>query len=202
MKNLIILITIILFNLSTNGQELTGFMGIPFGTSREEIKKTFLSKNPNSKIYTDKPGTLTLTDFTFGGRKALAVVFGLNDQNQMHTAIVLLENNNDDDVFELYDNVVTDINNKYHYRDVNNEVWRYPYTITDKYTYGVSAIKMGKCLYQSMWYFDVNDPTTHDDDNVIEVEITESCSVKISYQDGLMIDQVVIKNNEKNSQDY
>ena len=202
MKKLLSIISIIFFTTTTNAQELTGVMGISFGSTKNEIKSTFLSKNPNVEIHTDEPRTLTFTNFSFGGRKAVAVVFGLNEDGKMHTAIVLLNNDNDDDVFDLYDNVVSDINNKYHYRDINNEVWKYPYDKSDKYQHGTTAIKLGKCSLQSMWYFDVNDPSTHDDDNVIAVENTESCTVKITYQNGLMISDVVSKNKEKNSQDY
>jgi hypothetical protein len=201
MKKLLLFILTI-FTLNVNAQELTGFMGIPFGSSKEDIKKIFLSKNVDAKIHTDEPRTITFTNFNFGGRKAVAVVFGLNDEGKMHTAIVLLENEYDDDVFELYDNVVADINNKYHYRDVNNEFWKYPYDKGDKYQHGTTAIKLGKCTLQSMWYFDVNDPSSHDDDNVIAVENTQTCTVKITYQNGLMISNVVSKNKEKNSQDY
>lgn len=199
----IILFILTIITINVNAQELNGFMGIPFGSSNEEIKKTFLSKNPTAKIYTDKPTTLTFTDFTFGGRKAAAVIFGLTDDSKMHTAVVLLENNNGDDyVFELYDNVVTDINQKYHYSDVTNEIWKYPYDKSDKFNHGVTAVKTGKCVLQSMWYFDVNDPNTHDDDNIIAVENTQSCLVKITYQNGLMISDVENKNKEKNSKDY
>lgn len=202
MKKLIIFISIILFTITTKAQELTGFMGIPFGSTKTEIKSTFLSKNPNAKIHTDDTKSLTFTDFTFGGRKAIAVIFAINGEGKMHTAIVLLNNDNDDDVFDLYDGVVSDINNKYHYRDIDNEIWKYPYDKSDKYQHGTTAMKSGKCTLQSMWYFDVNDPSSHDDDNIIAVENTESCSVKITYQNGIMISDVVSKNKEKNSQDY
>jgi hypothetical protein len=202
MKKLIIFISIILFTITTNAQELTGFMGIPFGSTKTEIKSMFLSKNPSAKIHTDDTKSLTFTDFNFGGRKAIAVIFGINGEGKMHTAIVLLNNDNDDEVFDLYDDVVSDINNKYHYRDVNNEIWKYPYDKSDKYQHGTTAMKLGKCTLQSMWYFDVNDPSSHDDDNIIAVENTESCSVKITYQNGIMISDVVSKNKEKNSQDY
>lgn len=201
-KIILFILTIIAINV--NAQELNGFMGIPFGTSRSDIKKMFLSKNPTAKVYTDKPNTLTFTDFKFGGRNAAAVVFGLNDQDKMHTAVVLLEKNglSDDYVFELYDEVVNDINQKYHYRDIDNEIWKYPYDKSDKLTYGVTAIKLGKCILQSMWYFDVNNPNNNDDDNIIAVENTESCLIKITYQNGIMINEVETKNNQKNSQDY
>lgn len=202
MKKLLSIISVFLITIVSNAQELTGFMGIPFGSSKTEIKNTFLSKNPNAKIHTDEARTLTFTDFTFGGRSAVAAIFGLNDMGNMHTVIVLLNNDNEEDVFNLYDNVVSDINDKYHYRDVNNEIWKYPYDKSDKFQHGTTAIKLGKCTLQSMWYFDVNNPTTHDDDNVIAVENTESCTVKITYQNTMMINEVIEKNKKKNSQDY
>jgi len=201
MKKLLLFILTI-FTLNVNAQGLTGFMGMPFGSSKEEIKKTFLSKNPDAKIYADKSNTITFTDCVFGGRKTLGIIFGLNDNGQLHTVVVILENENENDVFDLYDNVVSDVNNKYHYRDINNEIWKYPYDKNDKFQHGTTAVKLGKCTLQSMWYFNVNDPSTHDDDNIIAVEVVESCTVKITYQNGIMINDVVEKNNAKNSQDY
>lgn len=202
MKNLITFISITFFSITCIAQELTGFMGIPFGSTKNEIKTIFLNKNPEAKIHTDEPRTLTFKNFKFGGREAVAVVFGLNDEGKMHTAIVLLNNDNDDDVFELYDDVVSDINNKYHYRDVNNEIWKYPYDKSDKFQHGTTAMKSGKCSLQSMWYFNVNDPYGHDDDNIIAVENTQSCTIKITYQNGMMINDVISKDKSKNSQDY
>ena len=47
-----------------------------------------------------------------------------------------------------------------------------------------------------------NTPDNTDDDNAIMIEITNNCIVKVSYQDGVLIDEVVNKQKEQNSKDY
>lgn len=199
-----ILLTLLLTFLFVNSfsQQLTGFMGIPFGSSKSELKRSFMEKNGEATIYTDKPDVLTFENVRFGGRQTIAIIFAFTDDDKFHTAIVLLDNETDEMVFNIYDDVVDDINKKYHYRDGNVENWLYPYSASDKYNHGTTAMKLGKCKLQSIWSFDVNDPSSEDDDNVISVESTKTCKVKISYQSGILINQVVNSKKQKNSQDY
>jgi hypothetical protein len=196
MKKTIVILLLTISN--AYGQNLNGFMGFPFGTSKNQIKTEFKAKQPSATIYTDEKKTLTFTDAKFGGREAIGIVFAFTDDSKLHTAVVLLEPEFPDKVFTLYDEIITDINTKYHYYDNQNEDWTYPYDKSDKYQHGVTALKLGKLDASTMWKF----PTTDGEDNVIQVSITSSAFVKISYQDGNLINQVVSKNKEKSSADY
>lgn len=202
MKKILFYLLFTFICTTTFSQQLNGFMGIPFGTPKSELKSKFMSKNPSATIYTDKPEVLTLENVSFGGRKAIAIIFAFTGDDKFHTGIVLLENETEDMVFDMYDEIVQDINIKYHYRDDKLEYWAYPYSASDKLNHGTTAIKLGKCKLQSIWKFDVNDSTSTEDDNVISVEVTKSCNIKIAYQNGILINQVVSVKKEKDQQDY
>jgi len=202
MKKLLFSLLFTLLCVTSFSQQLTGFMGFQFGITKSELKTKFMSKNPLATVYTDKPEVLTFENVSFGGRKAIAIIFAFTDDDKFHTGIVLLDNETEDMVFNIYDEIVQDVNTKYHYRDDKVEYWAYPYSASDKYNHGTTAMKIGKCRLQSIWRFDVNDPSSTDDDNVISVETTKSCNVKIAYQNGILINKVVSVKKEKDQQDY
>lgn len=192
-----LLVALLLVN-SAFAQQLTGIMGIPFGTSKSQIKSYFNSKQPQNKIYSDNNRDITFTNVKFGTRETEGIIFGLNDSSKYHTAVVLIKPSSESDIYDLYDKIVEEINAKYHYRDSQTEFWRYPYDSDDKYTYGITAIKMDKGVFQTAWLF----PVENSENDIISVEITTAVWVKITYQNGNMIKEVVAKNNAKNSADY
>lgn len=201
MKKMLLIIVAMLTISSANAENtLNGFMGIPFGTSKSEIVRLFKEKQPKSTIHTDDGKVLTFTDCQFAGRNAIAIVFALNDQSQVHTVTVLLDNK-DYEVWTVFDEVVSDIESKYKPRTGEYENWSYPYDKNDKYTHGITALKVNKLKKAAYWYFPVETGNS-DDDNVINVTINDNCHVKIIYQNGVMINQVVEKNKQKNSKDY
>lgn len=202
MKKLFLLMMLMTICVSSFSQQLNGFMGIPFGTPKAELKEKFMAKNQTATIYTDKPDILTFENARFGGRNAIAIIFAFTNDGKFHTGIALLENETEDMVFNMYDEIVQDVNTKYHYRDDKLDYWAYPYSASDRYNHGVTAMKLGKCKLQSIWRFDVNDPSSTEDDNVISVETTKSCNIKVAYQNGIMINQVLSSKKEKDSQDY
>ena len=64
-------------------------------------------------------------------------------------------------------------------------------------------VKNDRVTMQSLWAFDTrNTPSNDEDDNNISVMVTDDCVVKVTYQDGVLIDEVIEKQKAKNSQDY
>ena len=64
-------------------------------------------------------------------------------------------------------------------------------------------VKNGKVTMQSLWTFDSrNTPSNTEDDNCIKTDVADDCLVIITYQDGLIIDEVVAKQKAKQSKDY
>lgn len=192
-----LLIALLLVN-SAFAEQLTGFMGIPFGASKSELKAFYRTKQPESQIYSEDVRSIIFTNVTFGGRQTEGIVFGLTDSSKFHTAAALIKPAFESDIFDLYYKIVGEINIKYHYRDSQTESWKYPYDENDKYTHGTTAIKMNKGTLQTLWYF----PVENGEKNVIEVTITDALWVKICYQNGNMINDVVVKDIMKNSADY
>ena len=64
-------------------------------------------------------------------------------------------------------------------------------------------VKNDKVSMASLWSFDNrNTPSDPEDDNNISVFVTQECSVKITYQEGVIIDEVIAKKKAKESKDY
>mgnify|MGYP003344029859 CR=1 FL=1 len=137
----------------------------------------------------------------FAGRKCLGIIFGLNKNGRYHTVLVLLDNE-EYEVFTVYDEVVADLNKKYHYMDSQTEDFKSPYEKGDKYQHGVTALKVHKLDLKTYWLFPAGDPSSTDDDNSIDVVATDGCNVRIRYQSGAMINQVIEDNSRENSKDY
>lgn len=202
MKKTILLCTLTALMTSlVYGQDLTGFMGIPFGTNKAQLKTIIKAKFPASTIETDDEKTLSFNNTSFGGRKAVLLLFGLNSNQDYHTAVVLLEPEFESGVFSLYDDVVSEVTGKYGEPGDVLENYLYPYDKSDKYSHGVTALKTGKLDMASLWTFPANDVGSGDD-NVIQVKITPRAFVKISYQDGKLINAVVEAKEQKAKQDY
>lgn len=192
-----ILFMLLMVNIAT-AEELNGIMGIQFGSSKATVKAQFMAKQPEATIYTDKPKTLTFQDTKFGGRKSLGIIFAFTDDDKLHTIIVLIDPEFESKAFSLYDEINQEINEKYHTYDKQWEDYTYPYDKSDRYSHGVTALKIGKLDVATTWNF----PDSTGEDNVIQTTITSNISVKITYQNGYLINQVVSKNKEKNSADY
>lgn len=192
---------ILIFLLSVNyvfAQPLTGIMGVPFGSSKADVKAIMKSKYPDADLIQDLSTVLTYTGIKFAGKQTIGIIFSFNFEDHFHTSKVLLSTDIDEKVMDIYEGVVSDIDEKYHRHDHQIEKWSYPYDSSDRNNHLVTAIKMNKLTCQTLWKF----PIEGKEDNMIEVTINNKCSVVITYQDGDLITSVVKKNKEKNSQDY
>lgn len=201
-KAILALLLFISFYAKSQGTDsLNGFLGIPFGSNKQQIKSTIQAKFPSAKIYEETEKKIVYDNIQFAGKNCLAMYFALNSEGRLHTAVVLLDNQ-DHEAFSLYDAIVLDLDKKYHYHDSQYENWSYPYDKSDRDQHGITALKVHKLKIMSFWNFAAADPNTTDDDNIIQVTITDGCNVKLSYQNGAMINEVVEKNNANNSKDY
>jgi hypothetical protein len=204
MKNILSLFLLLFFTFNiSQGQskEMNSVMGIPFGSTRAQVKAAMSQKQPGIKIREEKSNIVIYNDGKFGGRSAFSFLFKFNDSDKLHTTIILLDPVYCNQVFELYDGIVSDINQKYYVSDFVVERYKYPYDKSDREN--TNVITGGYATINTIWTFDMaNTPDSTDDDNAIMIEITNGCIVKVSYQDGVLIDEVVNKQKEKNSKDY
>lgn len=191
MKKLLSIISIILITISVNAQTtLKGCMGIEFGDSQSHVRSVMTTKQ-GFEPYKNEPGGLSYTGGSFAGHKAVGAIFRFY-QDKLHTIVILLEIEPEPKAMDFYYEILNDLKDKYGVMYEKNHVYRSPYFEGDGYT--VSGIKMG--------YIDIGSIFSFDDTNVIGVDITKSMSLKLTYQDGHLIDAAVEADKNKHQQDY
>lgn len=204
MKSILTTFLLLFFAINISlGQNkvMNSVMGIPFGSTKAQVRAAMLEKQPGIKIREEKPNIIIYDKGKFGGRESFSFLFKFTDSGKLHTAIVLLDPIYCSQVHELYDGIVSDINGKYYVSDLSIERYKYPYDKSDREN--TNVITGGYATIHTIWTFDMaNTPDNTDDDNAIMIEITNNCIVKVSYQDGVLIDEVVNKQKEQNSKDY
>lgn len=203
MKNTIILIFAAIFWLGATAQEneLRGGMGLNFGSSKEDAKAMMKTKHPEAKFDEEKNNVLFYMGGTWIGKKVLIWAFRYTNADKLHTMSVYMEPVNSVEVFNRYDDVVKDLSSKYGEPTETIANWRYPYEAKDKYDHGVVAIKNEKCVMMTYWQWPNPLGTAEDLKNSILVEITKDMSIKVTYQDGVLIKDVTkARTQEKQSE--
>ena len=197
---LTLVIGVLLFTNVSFAQEtkasLDNFWGIKFGSSVAETRKALLAKktgtideknSSETKIILDKP--------EFAGKIPLFVLFQFVD-DKFHTAKVIFKPTLDARVFELYDSVKKDINDKYYKTEKDYKFFKSPYEDGDGYE--TTALKVGKATIAALWTFKQADGF----ENSVSLEIDENLLVTLSYQDEKLIKQAIEKQKNKNAKDY
>lgn len=205
MKKLLIILVIALQGGIADAQTktMTSVMGIELGSTRAQVKAKMAEKQPLSKIYNETEVSVSFENVKFGGNKTILVMFQFTGDNKLHTCHIFVEPSDCKEIFSKYDEVVKDLSDKYGRSEKTLEDYKYPYSIDDKYKHTEVIAKRGYCTLITLWTFDSrNTPDNTEDDNGIMVSVDKTCSVKVTYQDGLLIDGEVAKSKEKNSQDY
>lgn len=195
-----IAIALMLSMITADAQTLTGCFGVQFSASIEQVKQMMKDKHSDAELLRDDPTFIAYIKGEWAGRKAYIWAFSFNDKGQLHTASVTLKPEKESGIFELYDAVSSDLAEKYGSPKGDVERWSYPYTASDKYAHGITALKLGKAKIQKTWWFE-NGSQTDDDDNAIQINITDDPYVNIRYQDGVLIQDVVKKNAESRKND-
>lgn len=204
MKNILSTFLLLFFAINISlGQNRTmnSVMGIPFGSTKAEVKAALIEKQPGIKIREESANMIIYDKGKFGGRESFSFLFKFTDSGKLHTAIILIDPVYCSKVHEIYDDIVSDINEKYYVSDLQVERYKYPYDKSDREN--TMVITGGYATIHTIWSFDMpSTPSNTDDDNAIMVEITSNCIIKIAYQDGVLIDEVVNKQKQQNSKDY
>src|ERR687884_1112783 len=191
MVNVFILFSACNFFAQTTEKTLDGFWGMKFGSSIAECKRIILSKE--GAVLDTKHSTenkLIVDGAEFGGRKTAFIALLFTD-NKLHTAKVYFVPRLESKVFELYDEIKSEINDKYYVTKNDYRLFKYPYEDGDGYE--TQAIKLGKASIASFWSF----PRSDGHKNSISLEINETLIVILSYQDGLLIEEAIEKQKSK-----
>lgn len=192
MKKLLIAVAV-LFSFTACAQEkLTGAMGLDFGTSKEQAMQVMATK-AGFEFYKEMAvnKTISYTNGVFAGRPCVGAVLHFHE-NKLHTIVILLESKPEARTLELYNDVISDLQVRYNLIPKEYHNYKYPYKEGDGYT--VSAIKLG--------YADLTTLFAFGDSNVISVNITQSCSVKLTYQHTALAEPAINEQNSERSKDY
>jgi hypothetical protein len=196
-----IILTIFAFILSSYifaQDTLSGVIGIPFGSSKEYVKKSFKKKYPNSSIYSysNDEAYLRFKNVTFGGKMCISFSFQFVN-NKMHTVKIIFANKQHE-VFDVYDEIVSMVDKKYNVSDRQNiEEFYFPYDdISDKKSSAaINSIREGKSVFKTIWTFD--------DKNTILVQIMDRTPlVEITYQNHTLMYEEVNKTDSINLKDF
>lgn len=202
MKKLSISLAFLIVSIVGNAQttNLIGCFGLQFGCSQEIVRQMMKEKHPEAELLRDDAKSLGYSGGTWAGRDAYLWIFSFTEDGKFHTGTVAVKPSNEIGIWSLYDDICADVVNKYGQEDVDQEAWLYPYAAKDKYSYGVTALKNGKATLYKNWFIE-NDTPTDEDDNSIQVKISDGVYVAVKYQDAILIDQVVKRNSEKRQND-
>ncbi len=197
---LTLVIGVLLFSNVSFSQEskatLDGFWGIKFGSTIPETKKILLSKKTGTIDEKNSSETsIVLLKPEFAGKTPLFMVLQFVD-DKFHTAKVVFKSTLDAKVFELYDSVKKDINDKYYKTEKDYKFFKSPFEDGDGYE--TTALKVGKATIAAYWTFKQADGF----ENSVSLEIDETLLVVLNYQDAKLVKQAIEKQKNKNAKDY
>lgn len=175
---------------------LKNFLGIDFGESRESVKEKMLSRE---NCYFDEENSSNQFQFfkgvKFAGRETDFIML-LFYENKFCKSAIFIKPKLQSQIVQLYQDIKSEINNKYYKTDDDFEHYEYPYEKNDGHI--ETAISLGKANFSSYWVF----PDQDGIDDFITLKITEDFDVVINYEDGNLTGKMVDENNEENSLDY
>lgn len=194
MKKTIVLFALLLSNIAlAQSPAPDGFWGVKWGTAIAETKKIVLSK-PGVKFSKSTDGdALIFENGTWGAFKPSLSVFVHGDEG-MHTGKVVIEPSLEAKVFEMYDDVVRELTSKYGAPKHVFKNFTKPYEEGDGYE--LSAVKLGKATYSTYWMLGDKDSI------LICTEITESASVRVTYQNAVLSGKANEKVKKSNQSEY
>lgn len=150
MKRYGLLIVGLFFVSFVSAVPLTGFWGVPWGTSSPEIETIMSSKG---YVVTYKSvNALYYKNVKFAGRIGDAAFF-LRDSKFAYGVFVFTPGNNL--AYDTYVSMKNDLTDKYGQPDKDKEEYSYPYTKNDGHT--ETAIMMNYVKMSSAWAFDAGD---------------------------------------------
>ena len=179
-----------------NNLKLDAFLNIPFETSSREVKNLLNSRH--GCVFDEENSerdNLLFNGIKFAGRETLLISLLFFD-DKFCKASVFIKPNLEVQTVSLYQEIKTEINNKYFVSKEDYESYTYPYEKNDGYT--ESAISIGKASFSCFWKFSNRRLI----DNYISIEINEYMNIIISYEDGFLMDLLIQKRKASDSLDY
>lgn len=174
-------------------KRITGFISIPFGSSKTAVIAGVKAKGGTLDPKYTTATVLQFKNVKMGTRKAGLLVVRLVD-GKAYEADFYFVPSLEAKTIEYYDSLNEDLSSVY---GEGNSYRKFKEPFTDGDGYELTAIKTGNAEYNTFWHNDEDD----DDTNSIKTTITEAMLVSVSYQDGKLINKAIEKQEERNKQD-
>lgn len=177
-------------------QSVNEFLGIKFGSSKDDAKLVLLERE-GVTLNEENSGAdhLIFEGGSFAGRSVYFWRLGFVD-DQLHTASVYIQEKENHHIIERYDELVSFYKEKYAAPDTTLRRFEYPYEEGDGFE--EQALRLGKAHLTVLWAFPTDTPGVQ---NSVSIEIDDSLLLKISYQDGALIDKAIQRRKEKAKDD-
>jgi hypothetical protein len=197
MKILILLFLFINLTVSLKSQDdsvetkLNTFMKIPFGETYQSVKK--MKTNFESD---DSYPLLDCNDCNFGKFNG-HIMLKFNTAKQFYMGYVSLTPKEKNLIFELYDDVISEITKKYGKSQFNKETFKYPFESEGR---KYATISVPTSDVSSFWVF----KSENNDGNscIILVRIRDDFKVSLTYLNQTLYESDSKKNEKKQNQDY
>lgn len=192
MKKIVFLILVLFsfygFSQDTN-KTLSGFWGIPFGSSIEQVKGIMKTKTGTSISEESNSNLLIYNNGTFAG-KDVDLIGLYFFKGKFYKSVVSLIPSSEARVFALYRELKDNLTDKYFIPNTDIETYDYPYEKGDGHE--ITALKLDKASIAAFWNFENGE---------ISMVISKSATVSLFYADSELEKQANGVEKEKNNTD-
>ena len=199
MKKLLLLL-VLATNVATAqvSDTLTGFLGVPFGASRQQVKAYILKNGATiSEESTDAVYVKNISQVITSQTVSIAM-YRFTSNDKMFSGSMLVEPPNTPSAIDVYESIVSKISLKYGEGEEIVDA-KYPFSEADKNK--VSAITGGYVSVATRW--DINDINPENKiKNKIVVRITKTPSIFVMMQNEQLFEMHMKEKEEKDKNSY
>ena len=174
---------------SQTHKAITGFLNIPFGSSKATVINAIKAKGGIFEAKESKENVLDFSDVPLGLRKSVLLIVKFVDDKAFE-ADFFFSPDLEAHIIDYYDSINKDLTLIY---GEGNSFKNFKEPYTDGDGYEISAIKLGNADYSTYWPKDAKD-----DANSVGTNITNTMFIRLRYQDAKLVDIAIAKQNEKN----
>lgn len=199
MKKLLLLLVLIA-NVATAqvSDTLSGFLGVPFGASRQQVKAYILKNGATiSEESTDAVYVKNISQVITSQTVSIAM-YRFTSNDKMFSGSMLVEPPNTPSSIDVYESIVSKISLKYGKGEETVDA-KYPFSEDDRNK--VSAITGGYVSVATRW--DINDINPENKiKNKIVVRITKTPSIFVMMQNEQLFEMHMKEKEEKDKNSY
>lgn len=184
--------------LSSNvfAADLEGFMGLPWGSSKEAVSELIKSKGGTIDLKNSNDGKLVFDDVLFAGKKVSFIQSYFID-NRLCAATVCDVPDKEFEAIEIYERWKKQLTEKYGNPSKQYKYFIDPYKEGDGYE--IQAIKNGKGKFSSFWFFEKSG--TKEDQGSVSLELNSNTASVINYEDTQLLKMYLEKKSKANQKD-